>query len=180
MIRRPPRSTLFPYTTLFRSVCEAVLDAGFQIARNVAHELRPEVPAHHVAAEREGEPGLRTPPLPQIRPQVEAPVGVRELAFMDEQAGGGPSVRDVVLDPIERHDDVADRGLVQLEGEKRRGELTRDRDERAAGTERDPRVGGAGCARDDAGPVTVAKARAVRQQGVAVRSEEHTSELQSL
>src|SRR2546425_5086299 len=54
MIRRPPRSTLFPYTTLFRSVCEAVLDAGFQIARNVAHELRPEVPAHHVAAEREG------------------------------------------------------------------------------------------------------------------------------
>src|SRR3989442_7535966 len=27
MIRRPPRSTLFPYTTLFRSVTE-VLDAG--------------------------------------------------------------------------------------------------------------------------------------------------------
>src|SRR5256885_10345849 len=24
MIRRPPRSTLFPYTTLFRSACEAV------------------------------------------------------------------------------------------------------------------------------------------------------------
>src|SRR2546429_6666411 len=23
MIRRPPRSTLFPYTTLFRSICEA-------------------------------------------------------------------------------------------------------------------------------------------------------------
>src|SRR2546430_12590348 len=36
MIRRPPRSTLFPYTTLFRS--EAVLaamltEAGFNIAR---------------------------------------------------------------------------------------------------------------------------------------------------
>src|SRR2546426_3882914 len=32
MIRRPPRSTLFPYTTLFRSlgapVCEAVATAG--------------------------------------------------------------------------------------------------------------------------------------------------------
>src|SRR2546422_4455377 len=29
MIRRPPRSTLFPYTTLFRSVGElAVVDAG--------------------------------------------------------------------------------------------------------------------------------------------------------
>src|SRR2546429_4792874 len=26
MIRRPPRSTLFPYTTLFRSVVDAILD----------------------------------------------------------------------------------------------------------------------------------------------------------
>src|SRR5689334_24299147 len=25
MIRRPPRSTLFPYTTLFRSLCEGVV-----------------------------------------------------------------------------------------------------------------------------------------------------------
>src|SRR5438094_4094144 len=28
MIRRPPRSTLFPYTTLFRSPGEPVLDPG--------------------------------------------------------------------------------------------------------------------------------------------------------
>src|ERR1051326_7989853 len=28
MIRRPPRSTLFPYTTLFRSVCSSVLSAA--------------------------------------------------------------------------------------------------------------------------------------------------------
>src|SRR2546429_173993 len=37
MIRRPPRSTLFPYTTLFRSLCE--------------HELpdRPSV-SHHLVA----------------------------------------------------------------------------------------------------------------------------------
>ena len=27
MIRRPPRSTLFPYTTLFRSVCDNILDS---------------------------------------------------------------------------------------------------------------------------------------------------------
>src|SRR2546430_7559181 len=43
MIRRPPRSTLFPYTTLFRSVqrlralCDA--DAGFQEG-NFAIDLR--------------------------------------------------------------------------------------------------------------------------------------------
>src|SRR3712207_7780979 len=28
MIRRPPRSTLFPYTTLFRSGCEVVAASG--------------------------------------------------------------------------------------------------------------------------------------------------------
>src|SRR5260221_7502949 len=50
MIRRPPRSTLFPYTTLFRSSQQVVLvglagspmldvfdDAGFPIAENVEH-----------------------------------------------------------------------------------------------------------------------------------------------
>src|SRR2546430_12547219 len=31
MIRRPPRSTLFPYTTLFRSLC---LDAGLDHGRH--------------------------------------------------------------------------------------------------------------------------------------------------
>src|SRR2546425_2572951 len=37
MIRRPPRSTLFPYTTLFRSVYERVVApfAGVITARNV-------------------------------------------------------------------------------------------------------------------------------------------------
>src|SRR5258708_9750736 len=37
MIRRPPRSTLFPYTTLFRSVKNArlTLRAGFTTIRNV-------------------------------------------------------------------------------------------------------------------------------------------------
>src|SRR3712207_9591206 len=47
MIRRPPRSTLFPYTTLFRSVIEharmfvgakaiATLSAGYQVALDYA------------------------------------------------------------------------------------------------------------------------------------------------
>src|SRR5258706_7195739 len=31
MIRRPPRSTLFPYTTLFRSATEAALDVDVQL-----------------------------------------------------------------------------------------------------------------------------------------------------
>src|SRR3989449_7631700 len=50
MIRRPPRSTLFPYTTLFRSERDAAL-------RQV---LRPDAPAVRLddaLADREAEPG---------------------------------------------------------------------------------------------------------------------------
>src|ERR1044072_1265563 len=38
MIRRPPRSTLFPYTTLFRSVAEAVFE-GMELKKQVFGEL---------------------------------------------------------------------------------------------------------------------------------------------
>src|SRR5688572_32742287 len=38
MIRRPPRSTLFPYTTLFRSV-ERLQDAGVQGEQFVRHRI---------------------------------------------------------------------------------------------------------------------------------------------
>src|SRR3989442_7153336 len=36
MIRRPPRSTLFPYTTLFRSVALAQLQHGFEVPQEPA------------------------------------------------------------------------------------------------------------------------------------------------
>src|SRR5258708_12730072 len=37
MIRRPPRSTLFPYTTLFRSMdCPAGLGAGYRRGKHLA------------------------------------------------------------------------------------------------------------------------------------------------
>src|SRR3712207_7181719 len=45
MIRRPPRSTLFPYTTLFRSVVHddrRLLQAGLDVlGQQVVDELRP-------------------------------------------------------------------------------------------------------------------------------------------
>src|SRR3712207_4012541 len=56
MIRRPPRSTLFPYTTLFRSVrdsiigsdlrrdvAEVVLDEGREHEERVLRQLQPDV-----------------------------------------------------------------------------------------------------------------------------------------
>src|SRR5256712_12077299 len=41
MIRRPPRSTLFPYTTLFRSVlpCEPPEDRAFRIPGPTVHRI---------------------------------------------------------------------------------------------------------------------------------------------
>src|SRR2546422_8274384 len=61
MIRRPPRSTLFPYTTLFRShqhghegrrdrVGEEVLDQ-LDVVRGHAHEIAAAV-LHHVSGDR--------------------------------------------------------------------------------------------------------------------------------
>src|SRR2546430_9945364 len=47
MIRRPPRSTLFPYTTLFRSVRRALEQ---RVVHEVQHPLRfehREVASHH-------------------------------------------------------------------------------------------------------------------------------------
>src|SRR2546426_12554868 len=39
MIRRPPRSTLFPYTTLFRSAIDRRLDLRYRHVRPPAHFL---------------------------------------------------------------------------------------------------------------------------------------------
>src|SRR3712207_8152099 len=49
MIRRPPRSTLFPYTTLFRSLHQPPHSAGKLLHDLVlARQHRPEVEAHVV------------------------------------------------------------------------------------------------------------------------------------
>src|SRR2546430_6916478 len=42
MIRRPPRSTLFPYTTLFRSVPRATGDIGREAERPDQAVMRPQ------------------------------------------------------------------------------------------------------------------------------------------
>src|SRR3712207_8345880 len=45
MIRRPPRSTLFPYTTLFRSLLMAAAGSANLEAVKYAYELAPDVKA---------------------------------------------------------------------------------------------------------------------------------------
>src|SRR2546429_5490641 len=52
MIRRPPRSTLFPYTTLFRSCLLFRVDALVQADRRVQPFLQLDVAVEIVPAER--------------------------------------------------------------------------------------------------------------------------------
>src|SRR3712207_8388669 len=60
MIRRPPRSTLFPYTTLFRSaVVDVVVQAVLDQREVVGHDLHGlHVPAGLLGQVREQRPGL--------------------------------------------------------------------------------------------------------------------------
>ena len=55
MIRRPPRSTLFPYTTLFRSSCYDAVDRSEQAGRQ-REKLRPQAfLGSHAASLTQGE-----------------------------------------------------------------------------------------------------------------------------
>src|SRR2546422_4002963 len=79
MIRRPPRSTLFPYTTLFRSHrLERVLHVGVREAEQLARGLGPRAAPIDRRRLRRVERGERPPlQLPHI------PVGVRERQVDD-------------------------------------------------------------------------------------------------
>src|SRR3712207_8294931 len=48
MIRRPPRSTLFPYTTLFRSIGKAIPDTEILVVNKEGEECAPNEPGELV------------------------------------------------------------------------------------------------------------------------------------
>src|SRR5258707_2546299 len=53
MIRRPPRSTLFPYTTLFRSSASNPCTAGFFRSRSIAALIAGMVPSCRASSRSE-------------------------------------------------------------------------------------------------------------------------------
>src|SRR3712207_7088241 len=66
MIRRPPRSTLFPYTTLFRSAVVVGVAADEAVAADPVVGLHP---LHHVHREGQpGDPGLTGHLILQVEP----------------------------------------------------------------------------------------------------------------
>src|SRR3712207_8731966 len=64
MIRRPPRSTLFPYTTLFRSHVEHVGEAAVRLAHEVADGPGPAARGVHALAEVQQR--VRRPPVAHL------------------------------------------------------------------------------------------------------------------
>src|SRR5260370_35034801 len=113
MIRRPPRSTLFPYTTLFRSVA-----GGGEVADMVEGEVACGVAQPHAAAA--GMEGRRDPEFPAFPPDlVVVIVAVEaELVIMPGEAGDfgvhalGP--RQWPPDPAAEHPDLP-AGLPRVE-----------------------------------------------------------------
>src|SRR3712207_7340539 len=80
MIRRPPRSTLFPYTTLFRSL------GGLLVLLRLQRSPRRSAPGRLGTSRgpaRQPEPrlrgGLLQPPLPRGRPAVRSEEHTSEL-----------------------------------------------------------------------------------------------------
>src|SRR3712207_8340956 len=79
MIRRPPRSTLFPYTTLFRSAPGRVVTAGEPVqAPDARADAPPDVRAAPAPRLRVGIPEPRPVPVGPLRPQATAHAGARD------------------------------------------------------------------------------------------------------
>jgi len=79
MIRRPPRSTLFPYTTLFRSILGSLISSGYRSGVAGALDGLPHA-ASAAAGESVGAAGQVAATLPQ--PQGAALTDAAHAAFV--------------------------------------------------------------------------------------------------
>src|SRR6266480_6850213 len=66
------------------AVGEAVLNAGLEIACDVAHQRVSQVAAHDVAAKRQRQTRLVVPPFAEIDPEVQPTIGIGELTLVNE------------------------------------------------------------------------------------------------
>ena len=102
---------------------ESIDDARLEIPGHLLNDCWAEIAPHDIAAKGEGEPGVLVPPFSQVSPKVETPVGEGQLTLMDQQAHIHLSPQNRVLDRVERQHNLDEFGLVELQGEIRRGEL---------------------------------------------------------
>src|SRR2546425_10856216 len=106
MIRRPPRSTLFPYTTLFRSShLLAVVAHRVQVALGVRREV-----CYVILQENAREPVDR----PQGRAQVMRDGVAERLQFLVRGLKGGTALLDFLFQPLALGDVAEDAGKIGL------------------------------------------------------------------
>ncbi len=88
-----------------------------------------EISAHDIATEGQWEPlGLIRPPFAEIEPQMKAPLGIRELSLVDEQAKIDVPLEDGVFDDVEWRHDRSEIRLIQLKSQVRGRQCPRNRD----------------------------------------------------
>src|SRR2546422_6592427 len=109
MIRRPPRSTLFPYTTLFRS------DDAQAVAQREARARQDE--ARVAGGDRHGDAGAHHGARPRRKRARLARVEVEPGVALAGVAGQGEA-------PVEALDEDADGGAQRLESARSRSVLT--------------------------------------------------------
>src|SRR2546425_13282531 len=96
MIRRPPRSTLFPYTTLFRSIAEdGYLGATLEEIVRGANQLLEE---HAVESEQDVQPQLFT--------IAEAEEMLRIIQKLDPPGVGARDLRECLLLQLEARNET--------------------------------------------------------------------------
>src|SRR5256886_12938537 len=105
MIRRPPRSTLFPYTTLFRSHAVVVIRPAGEHGRDLAREVDPRARAEPQPArvlEQRREPDLQAELIEVHIAALRDRVGECQVAV----TAGGPAPEETiaVLQPAAARD----------------------------------------------------------------------------
>ena len=87
-----------------RAVREAVFDAGADEAGDRTAVLGAEIAADGVSAEGQRQAGVLLPPDAEVDDQVQAELGIGELALVDEEAGVDAAGGDLVGNLVEHHD----------------------------------------------------------------------------
>src|SRR5258708_37485760 len=95
MIRRPPRSTLFPYTTLFRSRVAIVPGGARGIGLAFVEELHRRGASVLIADSGVSIAGAD--PDPMVAQSVAAKLGARATAFVEDVSHGGAAERAVLF-----------------------------------------------------------------------------------
>src|SRR5206468_8219561 len=120
-----------------------------QVARDLAHDPGAQVAPDDIAAERERETGLLEPPCAEVLPELEALLGVGQLALVNQEPDLGFAREDGGADPIERDHQRLHFGLEKPEGEVGRGPEPGYGD--PLSPERGARIGGPRAGGDEAG-----------------------------